>query len=236
MSNNYLQIRIYVLSYAQSLFLKNYIILSQGENMFYFIAWLFFWPVRLLCRAEGLEHFYGIAGRPCIIIANHKDICDPWKIGIQMPWRYPVRWVAKEELFSFRANYRECTEDYGHAPLIAALRAIMTVVIVRFSLTIPTAREVKPGSGAAPEKRKLYRLLKQKKIIGIFPEGGIGVSSDIKSGFFKIAKTTGAVIMPVKIHDGWHVQFMPPIVPEQCSRREIAQCADNIVASTILRS
>ncbi len=202
--------------------------------MFYLIAWFLFWPVRWRCRAEGLEHFYSIAGRPCIVIANHKDIFDPWKIGIQVPWRYPVRWVAKEELLSFRANYWECRKEYQHLPLIAALRAMATVVIVRFSLTIPTARKIKPGSGAAPEKRKLYRLLKQGKMIGIFPEGGIGANLEIKSGFFKIAKTTGAVIIPVKIHDGWHVQFMPPIEAAQCSRDEIEYYAQQIITSTIL--
>lgn len=195
--------------------------------MLYIIAWLLLWPVRQKCRATGLENLKGVFGHPCIVIANHVDIFDPWKIGIQMPLRQPIHWVAKKELTSFRANYRECTGEYGHSLPVAAIRSLLTVMIVSLSLTIPTTRQKK--SAAAPETRQLYRLLKMNQTIGIFPEGGLG-TEEVKNGFFRLAQKTGAVIVPVKIQQGWHVQFLPPLEASHCSRDQHDEHAEMIMS------
>ena len=72
------------------------------------------WPLYLLARAlitpfllvylrlgrTGRE--YGRAGGGLIVAANHRSFLDPFAIGAALPWRRPMNYVAKVELFERR--------------------------------------------------------------------------------------------------------------------------------------
>src|SRR5215207_7485773 len=40
--------------------------------------------------------------RPLIAVANHRSFLDPFVIGASLPWRRPLHYVAKVELFEKR--------------------------------------------------------------------------------------------------------------------------------------
>ena len=70
------------------------------------------WPLYLLARLilqpafrvwlrlsrVGREHLRGIEGG-VIIASNHRSFLDPFVIGCTLPWRRPMQYVAKVELF-----------------------------------------------------------------------------------------------------------------------------------------
>src|SRR5256714_2198052 len=49
----------------------------------------------------GREHFRGIKGG-LIVASNHRSFLDPFVIGATLPWRRPMQYVAKVELFERR--------------------------------------------------------------------------------------------------------------------------------------
>src|SRR5919201_1256479 len=49
----------------------------------------------------GREHFRGIKGG-VIVASNHRSFLDPFVIGVTLPWRRPMQYVAKVELFERR--------------------------------------------------------------------------------------------------------------------------------------
>ena len=73
------------------------------------------WPLYLLARLiiqpalwlwlrlsrVGREHVRGIKGG-VIIASNHRSFLDPFVIGVTLPWRRPMQYVAKVELFESR--------------------------------------------------------------------------------------------------------------------------------------
>src|SRR5436190_23922215 len=46
----------------------------------------------------GREHLRGISGG-LIVASNHRSFLDPFVIGATLPWRRPMQYVAKVELF-----------------------------------------------------------------------------------------------------------------------------------------
>src|SRR5215216_6891828 len=73
------------------------------------------WPMYVVARAilqpailiwlrlsrTGREHFRGIKGG-LIVASNHRSFLDPFVIGATLPWRRPLHYVAKVELFGKR--------------------------------------------------------------------------------------------------------------------------------------
>ena len=49
----------------------------------------------------GREHLGGIKGG-LIVASNHRSFLDPFVIGATLPWRRPMQYVAKVELFERR--------------------------------------------------------------------------------------------------------------------------------------
>lgn len=119
---------------------------------------------------------------PVIVVANHPCYIDP--IFVQMPIARPIRYLAW---------------DLAHAwPLIGRL-------MTRYQ-TIP----VNPERGEHESIRRTVERLKAGECVGIFAERQRTWGRDVdpfSSGFVRLAKWTGAAIVPVTVY-GTH-QFWP---------------------------
>ncbi len=75
---------------------------QHGVNWFlYLLARLILQPAFLLwlrLSRTGREHLRGIQGG-LIVASNHRSFLDPFVIAIALPWRRPMQYVAKVELF-----------------------------------------------------------------------------------------------------------------------------------------
>ncbi len=115
--------------------------------MFYFIAWLFFWPVRLCVARKA----WSISMELPVVRVSSSQTTKTSVIRGRLGYRCHGATLCdgwqKRNYSPFRANYRECTEDYGHAPLIAALRNHDSGDCAVFSHDSYGAREAKPGLG-----------------------------------------------------------------------------------------
>ena len=109
-----------------------------------------------------------------ILASNHRCLIDPIFIAAELKHR--VYFMAKKELFWF--------------PFSLLLRAL-------------GAFPVKRGEGDHSAVEKADNIIKEKKILGIFPEGTRSKSGEPlrpKSGIAVIAKDTKADVLPVGIH------------------------------------
>src|SRR5215216_5783021 len=77
----------------------------HGVNrVMYILARLIFQPffhIWFRYSRAGREHAKGIDGG-LIVAANHRSFLDPFVIGASLPWRRPMNYVAKVELFEKR--------------------------------------------------------------------------------------------------------------------------------------
>src|SRR3954469_12756054 len=77
----------------------------RGVNrLIYAVARLILQPafwIWLRLSKTGREHFRGIEGG-LIVASNHRSFLDPFAIGVALPWRRPMQYVAKVELFERR--------------------------------------------------------------------------------------------------------------------------------------
>ena len=143
--------------------------------MFYNCAKAIVWFVlKLLYRIEVT----GLENLPdqggYILAANHRCLLDPIFIAAELKHR--VYFMAKKELFWF--------------PFSLLLHAL-------------GAFPVKRGEGDHSAVDKASSIIKEKKILGIFPEGTRSKTGEPlrpKSGVAVIAKDTKADILPVGIH------------------------------------
>jgi len=140
-------------------------------------------------------------GEPLIVVANHIDEFDPWKIGSCLPLGMPIRWFAKRELYSIKDMHKEYCSAMNNW-VLARVAAICTVFTVRFSLTIPVDREREKAKINRLAIKKALELLGRGKVIGIFGEGGMYREGKVRSIFVSLAAKTGAKILPVKIELG----------------------------------
>jgi len=110
---------------------------------------------------------------PVVLASNHISLLDPPTVGIKLERK--VHYMAKEELFKIPL--------FG--PLIRGLGAF----------------PVKRGGVSKDAIRSAINLLKEDKIMGIFPEGTRNSSegSAAKKGAAMIAVRSGAVIVPVAV-------------------------------------
>ena len=70
---------------------------------------LVYWPLRWALKAGILVYFrlrrLGTEHIPeggVILASNHRSFLDPFAIGASLPWRRPLHYVAKVELFERR--------------------------------------------------------------------------------------------------------------------------------------
>ncbi|UWG99223.1 1-acyl-sn-glycerol-3-phosphate acyltransferase [Dehalobacter sp. DCM] len=124
-------------------------------------------------KISGLENFPHEG--PVIVACNHISMWDPVIVGCAMPRQ--VYFMAKEEL--------------------------MKLPVVGFILRSVGAFPVKRGQGDISAFRRSLGLLKEGRVLGIFPEGTRSKSGDIQeamSGIALIVEKSHAPILPVKVY------------------------------------
>lgn len=130
--------------------------------------------IRLLFRwrVNGLENLPDDG--PVIVCANHRSYWDPPMIGCALPRK--IHMMAKEELFRI--------------PLFSWLIRKLGVFPVR------------RGKGDMASIRRAFSLLREGKVVGLFPEGRrvlSGHESEGQAGVALLAVRSGAPVVPVAI-------------------------------------
>ena len=162
------------------------------------------WPLYLLARVfmtpfflawfrlgrAGREH--GRAGGGLIVAANHRSFLDPFAIGAALPWRRPMNYVAKVELFERR----------WQGWLLSRLGAFPIRRGESDELAMETAR----------------RAVERGGTVCIFPEGTRirrGTLAAPRRGVGRLALQTGAPVLPTAVFGSEHVRRGWRIRPRQ---------------------
>lgn len=126
---------------------------------------------------------------PLLVAANHRSFLDPFAIGTALPWRRPLHYVAKVELF----------EPRWQAWVLSRLGAFPVRRGESDADAIETARGILGRGGA----------------VCIFPEGTRIRSGSLarpKRGAGRLALECGAAVLPVAVHGservrrGWRIR------------------------------
>lgn len=159
------------------------------------------WPLYVICRAFlvpaflvwlrlerlGREHARVTGG--LIVAANHRSFLDPFVIGATLPWRRPMHYVAKVELF----------EPRWQGWVLSRLGAY----------------PVRRGEADAETLETSRRILERGGALCIFPEGTRirhGSLAAPHRGVGRLALESGAAVLPVAVHgservrDGWRIR------------------------------
>jgi len=150
----------------------------------YLLARLLITPVLLLyLRLARTGREYGRAGGGLIVAANHRSFLDPFAIGATLPWRRPMNYVAKVELFERR----------WQGWLLSRLGAFPIRRGESDELAMETARLAVERGGT----------------VCIFPEGTRirrGTLGEPKRGVGRLALQTGAPVVPTAVFGSEHVR------------------------------
>jgi 1-acyl-sn-glycerol-3-phosphate acyltransferase len=166
------------------------------------------WPLYLLARVfmtpfflvyfrlgrTGREHGHLSGG--LIVAANHRSFLDPFAIGAALPWRRPMNYVAKVELFERR----------WQGWLLSRLGAFPIRRGESDELAMDTARLAVQRGGT----------------VCIFPEGTRirrGTLATPKRGVGRLALQTGAPVLPAAVFGSEHVRRTWRIRPHQVGVR-----------------
>ncbi len=162
------------------------------------------WPLYLLARVfmtpfflvyfrlgrTGREH--GRVSGGLIVAANHRSFLDPFAIGAALPWRRPMNYVAKIELFERR----------WQGWLLSRLGAFPIRRGESDEMSMQTARLAVERGGT----------------VCIFPEGTRirrGTLATPKRGVGRLALQTGAPVLPTAVYGSEHVRRTWRIRPRQ---------------------
>src|SRR3954468_15087556 len=153
------------------------------------------WPLYLLVRGI-LQPFFLVyfrlsrAGREhgrvkggLIVAANHRSFLDPFVIGASLPWRRPMNYVAKMELF----------EKRWQAWLLSRLGAF----------------PIRRGESDEEAMKTARMVVERGGTTCIFPEGTrtrTGSLSTPKRGVGRLALQTGAPVVPIAVLGTEHVR------------------------------
>ncbi len=154
------------------------------------------WPLYLLARVfmtpffllyfrlgrAGSDHGRHVRGG-LIVAANHRSFLDPFAIGAALPWRRPMNYVAKVELFERR----------WQGWLLSRLGAFPIRRGESDELAMETARLAVERGGT----------------VCIFPEGTRirrGTLATPKRGVGRLALQTGAPVVPTAVFGSEHVR------------------------------
>jgi 1-acyl-sn-glycerol-3-phosphate acyltransferase len=162
-------------------------------------------------QIEGREHIpkYKMSQNkmPFIVAANHGSRMDPWLISSCFPARRPIHWLATKELYDAPWLYRDYVASLSekgilrHAPFLgkvyAWLYAHLTVITVKYSLTIPVVNDASISINKNA-LRKSLEILNDSGIIGIYPEGGLNRGGE-KPLCAKLSRKCEVPILPVYI-------------------------------------
>ncbi len=162
------------------------------------------WPLYLLARIFMTPFFlvyfrlaragreYGQVSGGLIVAANHRSFLDPFAIGAALPWRRPMNYVAKVELFERR----------WQGWLLSRLGAFPIRRGESDELAMETAR----------------RTVERGGTVCIFPEGTRirrGTLGTPKRGVGRLALQTGAPVVPTAVFGSEHVRRTWRIRPRQ---------------------
>ena len=153
------------------------------------------WPMYCLARALLVPFFlvylrldrrgreYGKARGGVIVAANHRSFLDPFVVGASLPWRRPMNYMAKVELFERR----------WQGWLLSRLGAFPVRRGESDEESMLTARMIAERGGA----------------VCVFPEGTRirrGTLANPKRGVGRLALQTGAVVIPTAVLGTEHVR------------------------------
>jgi len=162
------------------------------------------WPLYLLARVFMTPFFlvyfrlgrtgreYGRVSGGLIVAANHRSFLDPFAIGAALPWRRPMTYVAKIELFERR----------WQGWLLSRLGAFPIRRGESDEMAMETARLTVDRGGT----------------VCIFPEGTRirrGTLGTPKRGVGRLALQTGAPVVPTAVYGSEHVRRGWRIRPRQ---------------------
>ncbi len=162
------------------------------------------WPLYLLARVfmtpfflvyfrlgrTGREH--GRVSGGLIVAANHRSFLDPFAIGAALPWRRPMNYVAKIELFERR----------WQGWLLSRLGAFPIRRGESDEMSMETARLAVERGGT----------------VCIFPEGTRirrGTLATPRRGVGRLALQTGVPVLPTAVYGSEHVRRTWRIRPRQ---------------------
>jgi glycerol-3-phosphate dehydrogenase (NAD(P)+) len=146
-----------------------------------------FWVWLRLSRV-GREHLRGIKGG-LIVASNHRSFLDPFVIAVTLPWRRPMQYVAKVELFE--------------RPWRGWILSRVGAFPIRRGQSDETAMET------------ARMILHRGGTVCIFPEGTRIRSGSLgmpKRGVGRLALETGAAVVPIAVHGteqvrrGWRIR------------------------------
>ena len=158
---------------------------EHGANfMLYLIARLIVQPACLIwfrLARYGREHAH-LSG-PLLVAANHRSFLDPFVIAITLPWRRPLHFVAKVELFERR----------WQGWLLSRLGAF----------------PIRRGESDTEAMTTARMILERGGAVCIFPEGTrirAGSLAEPKRGVGRLALETGAAVLPIAVLGTEHVR------------------------------
>ncbi len=154
------------------------------------------WPLYLLARVfltplflvyfrygrTGREHARGIRGG-LIVASNHRSFLDPFVVGGCLPWRRPMNYVAKVELFR---------------------RPLQGWILSRLG-----AFPIRRGESDEEAMATARLLVERGGTVCIFPEGTRirrGTLGEPKRGVGRLALQTGAPVIPTAVIGTEHVR------------------------------
>jgi 1-acyl-sn-glycerol-3-phosphate acyltransferase len=159
------------------------------------------WPLYLLARVFMTPFFllyfrlgrtgreYGRVSGGLIVAANHRSFLDPFAIGAALPWRRPMNYVAKVELFERR----------WQGWLLSRLGAF----------------PIRRGESDELAMESARRVVQRGGTVCIFPEGTRirrGTLATPKRGVGRLALQTGAPVVPTavfgseQVRRGWRIR------------------------------